>query len=392
MVGPIGRPGRDEVKILLLCYEYPPVGGGGGRVAAQIAAKLALRGHQIRVVTAGMDHLPRREVRDRVEILRPRSFRRREDTCTVPEMGLYVATNLLPVLREARRWRPDVIHAHFAVPTGPVALATGLLTGVPYVLTAHLGDVPGGVPEQTDHLFRRLGPFIGPIWRKAQAVTAVSRFVADLAAKAYGVHPMVIHNGVQPVAFVGLEIHSPCRIVMAGRLSIQKNPLLAIAALALIKETDWSLDVIGDGPLRIEMEAAAQRLGVAGRVLLHGWLSESDVARVMARSDILLMTSLHEGLPMVAIEALQWGLAIVGSQIGGLRDVVDEGRNGFLCEQTATGFADKLKTLVTTPTLLEQMRRASREKAAEFDLEKIVSAYEGVLQESSVRAGGRNGL
>lgn len=392
MVGPIGRPGRDEVKILLLCYEYPPVGGGGGRVAAQVAAKLALRGHQIRVVTAGMDHLPRREVRDRVEILRPRSFRRREDTCTVPEMGLYVATNLLPVLREARRWHPDVIHAHFAVPTGPVALATRLLTGVPYVLTAHLGDVPGGVPEQTDHLFRRLGPFLGPIWRKAQAVTAVSRFVADLAAKAYGVHPMVIHNGVESVAFAGFEIHSPCRIVMAGRLSIQKNPLLAIAALALIKETDWSLDVIGDGPLRIEMEAAAQRLGVAGRVHLHGWLSESDVAQVMARCDILLMTSLHEGLPMVAIEALQWGLAIVGSQIGGLRDVVDEGRNGFLCELTATGFADKLKRLVTTPTLLEQMRRASREKAAQFDLERIVSAYEGVLQESSVRAGGRSGL
>jgi glycosyltransferase involved in cell wall biosynthesis len=392
MVGPSGRPGRDEVKILLLCYEYPPVGGGGGRVAAQVAAKLALRGHQIRVVTAGMNHLPRREVRDRVEILRPQSFRRREDTCTVPEMGLYVATNLLPVLREARRWRPDVIHAHFAVPTGPVALAARLLIGVPYVLTAHLGDVPGGVPEQTEHLFRRLGPLIGPIWRKAQTVTAVSRFVADLAAKAYGVHPRVIHNGVPPVAFAGFEIHWPCRIVMAGRLSIQKNPLLAITALALTKETDWSLDVIGDGPLRIEMEAAAQRLGVAGRVHLRGWLSQSDVAQVMARSDILLMTSLHEGLPMVAIEALQWGLAIVGSQIGGLRDVVDDDKNGFLCELTATDFADKLQRLVTTPTLLEQMRRASREKAAEFDLEKIVSAYEGVLQESSVRAGGRSGL
>lgn len=95
---------------------------------------------------------------------------------------------------------------------------------------------------------------------------------------------------------------------------------------------------------------------------------------------------------MVAIEALQWGLAIVGSQIGGMRDVVDEGRNGFLCELTAEGFADRLKRLATTPTLLEQMRRASREKAAEFDLEKIVSAYEDVLQASCVRAGGRSGL
>ncbi|MET0253275.1 MAG: glycosyltransferase family 4 protein, partial [Terrimicrobiaceae bacterium] len=121
------------MKILVLCYEYPPIGGGGGRIAAQVASGLARRGHAVRVLTGGMRHLPRREVRDLVEVVRPFSFRRREDTCTVPEMALYLATGLLPVLRESRKWRPDVVHAHFAVPTGPLALATKLLTGVPYV-------------------------------------------------------------------------------------------------------------------------------------------------------------------------------------------------------------------------------------------------------------------
>lgn len=391
MAGRSGRAGRHEVKILLLCYEYPPIGGGGGRVAAQVAARLASRGHQIRVITAGMRHLPRREARDNVEILRPESFRRREDTCTVPEMGLYILTSLLPVLREAHRWRPDIIHAHFAVPTGPVALAARVFAGIPYVLTAHLGDVPGGVPEQTDHLFRLLGPIVSPVWRRAQAVTTVSRFVAGLASKAYGAQPIVIPNGVNPVARPNFEVHSPHRIVMAGRLSIQKNPLLAIAALALIKEMDWSLDVIGDGPLRDEMRAVAQREGIGERVTLHGWLAETDVAQVMARSDILLMTSLHEGLPMVAIEALQWGLAVVGSQIGGMHDVVEEEKNGFLCDLTPSAFAEKLKRLLATPELLEQMRRASREKAAEFDLEKTVSAYERILKESIVSPSGGSG-
>ena len=100
-----------------------------------------------------------------------------------------------------------------------------------YVLTAHLGDVPGGVPEQTDHLFRLLGPFVTPVWRRARCVTAVSRFVAGLARKAYGLTPIVIPNGVRPIARPQLRAHSPRRIVMAGRLSIQKNPLLAIKAL-----------------------------------------------------------------------------------------------------------------------------------------------------------------
>jgi glycosyltransferase involved in cell wall biosynthesis len=382
VAGKVGRRGRDEVKILVLCYEFPPIGGGGGRVAAQVAARLACRGHKVRVLTAGMRHLPRREVRDQIEILRPRSFRRRKDTCTVPEMGLYLLTNLVPVLREARSWRPNVVHAHFAVPTGPLALAAKAFAGIPYVLTAHLGDVPGGVPEQTDHLFRLLGPFVTPVWRRARFVTAVSRFVADLATRAYGVKPIVVPNGVEPIAQPELRAHSPRRIVMAGRLSIQKNPLLAVKALTLIREMDWSFDVVGDGPLGPEVQALAQREGIGGRVTLHGWLPNAQVAQVMADADILLMTSLHEGLPMVAIEALQLGLAIVGSQIGGMRDVVEEGRNGFLCELSPAAFAQKLRALLEDAEMLERMRRASHEKARDFDLEKTVTAYEGVLERS----------
>jgi glycosyltransferase involved in cell wall biosynthesis len=379
------------VKILLLCYEYPPVGGGGGRVAAQVAARLASRGHHVRVITAGMRHLPRREVRENVEILRPASFRRREDTCTVPEMALYVLTNVWTAVSEARRWNPDIMHAHFAVPTGPVAFVASLLTGIPYVLTAHLGDVPGGVPEQTDRLFRHVGPLVSPVWHRAEAVTAVSRFVAGLASKAYSVEPIVVPNGVRLVAATAVPVHSRRRILMAGRLSIQKNPLLAIRALALMREIEWSLDVIGDGPLRAEMETLARHEGIAERVTIHGWLSEAQVAERMAASDILLLTSLQEGLPMVAIEGLQWGLAIVSSQIGGVQDIVEEGKNGFLCELTADAFAERLRQLLAAPELLNAMRRASREKAALFDLEKTVSAYEKILEANRLKTRGRSG-
>jgi glycosyltransferase involved in cell wall biosynthesis len=338
-----------------------------------------------------MRHLARREVREKVEILRPASFRRREDTCTVPEMALYVLTNVWTAVREARQWRPDILHAHFAVPTGPVAFIASLLTGIPYVLTVHLGDVPGGVPAQTDHLFRLVGPLVSPVWHRAETVTAVSRFVAGLAAKAYGVKPIVVPNGVPLVATSTVPIHSGTRILMVGRLSIQKNPLLAIQALALVGEMDWSLDVIGDGPLRPEMEALARSEGIDDRVTVHGWQSEAQVAARMATSDILLLTSLQEGFPMVAIEALQWGLAIVSSRIGGMLDIVEEGRNGFLCELAAAAFAERLRQLLAAPTLLNAMRRASREMAAQFDIEKTVATYESILEANRLKTGGRSG-
>ncbi|HEY5813123.1 MAG TPA: glycosyltransferase family 4 protein, partial [Terrimicrobiaceae bacterium] len=200
---------------------------------------------------------------------------------------------------------------------------------------------------------------------------------------AYAVNPIVIPNGIEPIGQSELKIHSPRRIVMVGRLSIQKNPLLAIKALSMLKELEWSFEVIGDGPLRGALQALADRYGMGGRVKMRGWLPASEVRQAMLQADILLMTSLQEGLPMVAIEALQCGLAIVGSRIGGMLDVVEDGGNGFLCDLSAEAFSQKLQALLTDSALLNRMRCASREKGKDFDLEKIVTAYESVLQASN---------
>ena len=198
-------------------------------------------------------------------------------------MALYVLTNVWTAVREARRWRPDIVHAHFAVPTGPVALVASLFTGIPYVLTVHLGDVPGGVPEQTDHLFRLVGPLVSPVWHRAKAVTAVSRFVARIGVEGIWGRPDRSSKWCPSHAASPVPVHSRTRILMAGRLSIQKNPLLAIRALALIREMEWSLDVIGDGPLRAEMEALGRHEGIADRVTVHGWLSEAPSGRTNGR-------------------------------------------------------------------------------------------------------------
>jgi len=372
------------MKILVLCYEYPPVGGGGGRVAASVAAGLAERGHEVKVVSAGLRHLPRRAVIDGVEVLRPESFRKREDTCSVPEMALFLLTAFFPALRLCRQWRPDVIHAHFVVPTGALALALHWLTGIPYILTAHLGDVPGGVPEQTDKLFRLLGPFIQPIWKNAAAVTAVSGFVVELAKKNCAVSAKVILNGVSMLEPPDrLEIQNPPRLVMVGRLSIQKNPLLAIRALALIKGLPWQLEVIGEGPLGDSMRECVEQSGLSERVKFSGWLAAAEVSSRLAASDILLMTSTSEGLPMAGIEALRHGLAIVGSRIGGLMDVVAEGQNGLLCDLTPEDFAKGLREVLEKPDQHLAMRSASLAKARDFNLPERLNDYERVLKSAA---------
>lgn len=373
------------MKILVLNYEHPPLGGGGGRLAAKVAAGLVRRGHRVRIVTAGMPHLPLESVEEGVEVRRLRAFRRREDTCSVPEMAAWVVRAIPAAIGEVRRWKPDVIHAHFAVPTGAVAWVANKATGVPYVLTAHLGDVPGGVPEQTGGLFRWIKLFTVPIWKNAAATTAVSSFVAALARHAYGITPKIILNGIGLPPVPELSRQEIPRLLMVGRMSVQKNPLAAIRALAVLKDLPWTMTVIGDGPLLAGMRSETERLGLASRINFQGWAPAAEVSAVMRHSEILLIPSLSEGLPMVAVEALTHGLAIVGSRIGGLADVAaetGEAANARLydLERGPEDLAAAIRPYLLDPEALMSARRASLAKASSFDLNHALDAYEGVLQ------------
>ncbi|MDZ4160120.1 MAG: glycosyltransferase family 4 protein, partial [Anaerolineaceae bacterium] len=203
------------MRILVLTHEYPPLGGGGGRVAQDIALGLAARGHAVRVLTAHCGELPMTASDGGVEVLRLRSGRNQPYRASFAAMLGYVIAAFWHGRDIIRRWQPDVIHVHFAVPGGAAAWLLLLLTGVPYVLTAHLGDVPGGTPEKTGKWFRWVFPFTPPIWRQAARVAAVSEFTRSLALKHYPVDIKVIPNGVDLEAIHPGEIaaHDPPRII-----------------------------------------------------------------------------------------------------------------------------------------------------------------------------------
>ena len=370
------------MKILVVNYEYPPVGGGGGRVAAQVAAELVRRGHEVRVQTSRVGELPARETVFGVDVHRAFSFRRKPDTCSVPEMAGYVVSNAWPVLRAARSWRPDVMHVHFAVPTGPVAWLAHRFTGIPYVLTAHLGDVPGGAPEQTDHLFRLVKPFTGMIWRDASAVTAVSTHVASLAREAYGIEPRVILNGIATRASAPPDPapDGTLRLLFVGRMSVQKNPVFLARVLAALKGWPWRAVFLGDGPLRDDLQRELAQAGVVGQCELRGWADEQQVRAALDQSDLLLMPSLSEGLPVAAIEAAARGLAICGSAIPGLRDVLKDGVNGWSCPvNDEPPWVRALEQAIGDREVLQRRQRESLRMAEKFELPGIVDAYEQAL-------------
>lgn len=369
------------MRILVLVHEYPPIGGGGGKVAEDICSGLVARGHEIRVITMNLKGLPAMENRDGVQLIRLRAGRKFAYKASFSSMGLYLLSGLFRGLEEIRKWKPDLIHVHFAVPAGALAWIISKLTGIPYVLTAHLGDVPGGVPEKTDRWFRFVKPFTPPIWKSAAAVVAVSDFTRSLAAAHYPVNVEVIPNGIEVQRFDPGEIvvHNPPRIVFAGRFVQQKNPLQIIRTLAQIKHLPWNCALLGDGPCLTEVEKAIWDNGLSGRIELPGWLTPTDVIDYFRNSDILFMPSLSEGLPVVGVQALAMGLAMVGSTTG-FFDLIRRGENGYLFPPEDTEhFASALGALLADPSLLLQFRLRSRQLAAEFDLSRILDRYETLL-------------
>lgn len=372
------------MKILVISHEYPPIGGGGGKVVQDLCQGLAGRGHQIRLLTAHYGSLPRREESGQLTIERLPSWRTQPFRADLKAMGAFVMASLFRGIKLCRSFKPDLIHAHFAVPAGAAAWMLNALTGVPYILTAHGGDVPGGAPEKTTRWFRFVLPFSKLIWHRARGVTAVSRETRDLALAHYKADIRVIPNGIDTHAMrpESLKPHSPPTIVFLGRFSPEKNAVAVPKILANLKNLEWECRMIGDGLQMTEVQRLIKENGLTDRVQLVGWVDAGEIKKWMKKSDILLMPSLREGMPIAGLQALAMGLALILPEIGSCPDLVHD--NGFLIHPgDQAGYIAAVEAILKDVDQLEVFRRNSRAHAEKFDIQRTITLYEGMLKENA---------
>ncbi len=153
------------MKILLLCFEYPPIGGGGGVGAQQYAEAWAAAGHDVRVLTSNASGLSRREKINGVDIVRVRAMGRpNRSTASLLSMLWYNLAGLLHVLRHRRDLRGfEIINTHFSISSGPLGHIARRLLGIPNVLTIIGGDIYDPSKPLSPHrhaLLRLLNRFI----------------------------------------------------------------------------------------------------------------------------------------------------------------------------------------------------------------------------------------
>ncbi len=357
------------MKILSLTYEYPPIGGGGGAAAAALNHELINRGVSVEVVTSAMKDLSATEVVQGVTTYRTACWRRYRHYTTAPEL----ATTLLPAYRQAQKLieasSPDLVHTHFVLPSGLIAYALHRKYGIPYVLTAHGSDIPGYNPDR----FGTLHTLLRPVWRRviqgAAAITSPSEFLAGLIRHHADVPVAVVPNGYATAAHLGRVKRN--LVLVVARLFPRKGVQHFIEALRGTK-TIWEIVVAGDGPFKAELQRHTERARVP--VQFIGFVDTKRLRGLYEEARILVFPSLRENFPMVLLEAMDAGCAVITTDAEGCAEVV--GNAGIVVEKgNPRDIRLALHALMSDPERVELLSRQGGERAQLFRWPRIAEQY-----------------
>jgi colanic acid/amylovoran biosynthesis glycosyltransferase len=262
------------------------------------------------------------------------------------------------------------LHNHLGRNSAVVAMLTSTLTGIPYSLTIH------GPTEFDEPGTLSLGLKI----QKSAFTVAISDYgrsqLCRWTALADWPRIHVVHCGVSR-SFRG-EMLTPLpdapRLVSVGRLAEQKGQLVLIEAAGLLRDrgVPFQLEIVGDGPMRGEIERRVAALGVCDHVHLAGWKDSAGVRQAILDSRLMVMPSFAEGLPVVLMESLALGRPVVSTYVAGIPELVRPGREGWLvppgsAEMLAEALAEALSADTAELTAMGQsgaQRVAQRHDAA----------------------------
>lgn len=305
----------------------------------------------------------------------------------------FVAAEILAVRAAIRRLRPDVVHAHWLLPQG---FATGLAAraaGIPLVVTVHGGDVLG-----------LRSPLFGPFKRAAVAMASAITCngpvtlseVAELGADPARSHIIRIapsfEGAVEAADVRAWRARFPAdsRIILfAGRLIPEKGPDDFIDAVAQARDPRVHGVICGEGPMRDDLAALAVRRNIGDRIHFEGWVDPAGIACRMHGSDALLFPSKRssdgwvEAQGVVAVEAMRAGLRVFAARSGGIPNVVEDGKTGWLFEEADVGGMARLIDDLAQGTLPDAeavVARARDLARREITRERTAAAFDRLLR------------
>lgn len=364
------------MRVVYIITRSDAIGGAHVHVR-DLAARLLAEGHSVQILVGGEGPFTR-QLSDRgIPFTNVPSLVR----AISPWDDLQAFLHMRRILSSLK---PDLVSTHSSK-AGWLGRAASRSLGIPAIFTAHGWAFTDGVPEKQRRLYVLAEKLAA---RFGDHIITVSSFDKELA-RAHGVAPetkmIPIHNGMPdvPSELLAQPESEPPHMIMVARFEEQKDHATLLAALAQLKQFSWTLELIGDGPLRPAVERLAEGLGIRNRIEFVG--AVDDVAERLARAQIFVLTSRWEGFPRSILEAMRAGLPVVASDVGGVAESVADAINGYLVPRgDVFAVKERLQRLLIDPDLRIGMGRRARqrfEKEFTFDrmFEKTISVYRDVL-------------
>ena len=351
---------RPGIKLLVTATTFPRwKNDTEPSFVYELSQRLAGKGHDITVLAPHHSGAKRREVMDNLKIQRFRYFwpSSLEKLCydggilpnlkrrfwTWLEVPFLMAAEYFAIHRIVKQEGINMIHAHWIVPQGFLASLLKKFHGVKYITTAHAGDI---FPLKSPWL----RGFAGSAISNADACTANSQFTKKaVLGLSPDSHVDVIPMGVDLSIFSG-RLKQDIRqkygitgklILSVGRLAEKKGIRHLISAMPSIlkKYKDAKLLIVGDGPEKGRLESQVAELSLKHNVIFSGRVSNRDIASYYSSADVFVLPSIvtasgdTEGLGVVLLEALASGTPVVASNVGGVTDIIINGKTGLTVEQ-----------------------------------------------------------
>lgn len=364
-------------KILLLNYEFPPLGGGAANATYYLLKEFAKNDSvKIVLVTSSVSEYKHEQFSDNIDIYYldiakngNLHYQSNKDLLLYSWKAFWFCKKL------KRKENFDLIHAFFGIPCGFVAM----LLKTPYIVSLRGSDVPfyNERFEKIDKLlFKRLSK---RIWGKARVVITNSEGLKGLALQSAPKQKIeVIYNGVDTDFFKPVDKKEDVfTIVSTSRLIARKGINYLIDAFIDLskKISNVKLIIVGDGDLRVDLENKVKESGISDKIEFWGKVEKKDIIKAYQRSDVFILPSLNEGMSNSLLEAMSCGLVIVATDVGGTKELVDRNNGIIIKKESSADILSALNQIYNDKAMLEEMKKNSRKKAELMCWEEVADKY-----------------